>query len=244
MAYNKTQLNPDDAFERHVYHRDQFAHFLRWSFILDKIKPSAKQKILDYGCGISGNLAEVLYRNRHKAEKYLGLDIRKLDKARDKFKNVTWIDFKEADLVKDKLDIGNDWDIITSFEVIEHIGKHNTQLFLENIKQYMNKNTILYLSTPNYDEQVGAAENHIIDGEVGEFEFYELYAHLSKHFKVEKVYATFASQKDYRDELIDWKKDMFEQLNEYYDANLVSVIMAPLIQPQKGRNCLWVLKLK
>ena len=27
-VYNTTDLRPDQAFERHVFHRDQFAHYL------------------------------------------------------------------------------------------------------------------------------------------------------------------------------------------------------------------------
>ena len=37
---NWTQLNPETAFERHVFHRDQFAHYLRWTHLL---------KIIDIG---------------------------------------------------------------------------------------------------------------------------------------------------------------------------------------------------
>lgn len=241
--YNRTQLNPDQSFERHIYHRDQFAHYLRWSHILDVVKPNAKANILDFGSG-DGNLAEVLYRNRHKANKYLGLDIRKLDKARDKFKNVDWIEFKEHDLVEDDFNEGNDWDIITSFEVMEHIGKGNVGKFIQNILKHMNENTKLYVSTPNYDESVGAANNHIIDGVVCEFEFDELEAIFEKYFVIEKVYGTFASQKDYKNELVGWKKEMFEELNSYYDSDLVSVIMAPLMPAKLARNCLWVMRKK
>ena len=239
--YNRTQLNPDQSFERHIYHRDQFAHYLRWSHILDVVKPSKNMSILDFGCGIDGNLAEVLYRNRHKASKYLGLDIRKLEKATQKFKSVDWVSFKEYDLVGNNFNEGNDWDIITSFEVLEHIGKENADKFLNNVIKHMNSKTVFYLSTPNFDESVGAADNHIIDGVVGEFEFQELKALLEKSFFIKKIYGTFASQKDYKDHLIGWKKEMFEQLNDYYDSNLISVIMAPLMPPECARNCLWVL---
>ena len=71
--YNLTQLNPETTFERHVFHRDQFAHYLRWTHVLKKAKIG--QRILDYGSG-SGNLAEVFYRNRFKCERYVGLEFR------------------------------------------------------------------------------------------------------------------------------------------------------------------------
>ena len=59
-VYNTTDLRPDQAFERHVFHRDQFAHYLRWTHILKEAKIG--ESIVDFGCG-AANLLEVLYRN-------------------------------------------------------------------------------------------------------------------------------------------------------------------------------------
>ena len=50
--------------------------------------------------------------------------------------------------------------------------------------------------------------------------------------------------RDYKDSLTDWKKQAFEALKDYYDTNLVSVIMAPMVDASLARNCLWVLKKK
>lgn len=203
--------------------------------------------ILDFGCG-SGNLAEVLYRNRYKAKEYLGLDIRKntIKNNKEKFKKVSWIDFKEADLCKsiDDIVIHNNWDIIVCFEVMEHIGKNNAEKLLNNIKRYMNDDTILLLSTPNYDEKVGAAKNHIIDGKIGEFKYMELYRLLNDHFEIIDIFGTFASQKDYKSLLIGTSAgEIFNELKEYYDSNLLSVIFAPLF-PSHSRNILWRCKSK
>lgn len=41
----------------------------------------------------------------------------------------------------------------------------------------------------------------------------------------------------------EWQKEMFEGLRGYYDANLISNIMAPFF-PEQSRNTLWVLKRK
>lgn len=97
--YNKTQLHPENCLERHVFHRDQFAHIFRWTHVLKRAELG--MNILDVGCG-SGNLAELLYRNRYKSDLYLGLDIRKQTIAlnREKFKNVPWVKFEQADIVE------------------------------------------------------------------------------------------------------------------------------------------------
>ena len=137
--YNTTQLNPETSFEKHVFHRDQFAHYLRWSHVL-KIAEIG-MNILDFGCG-SGNIYEVFYRNKFAPKRFLGLDIRKqtIEKNKIKFPKAEWGD---EDLVNMKQNYGNDWDIITSFEVLEHIGKNNGDKFLQNIRLHSNDKTII-----------------------------------------------------------------------------------------------------
>lgn len=239
--YNKTQLTPQQEFERHIYHRDQFAHYLRWSHILKIAKIG--QSILDFGCG-SGEMLEVFYRNKFRPKRYLGLDIRQktIDENNAKFGKLDFAEFKQADLCAE-LDLGETFDIITCFEVLEHIGHANADAFLDNIAYHCNENTRVYLSTPNYDPAVGAAKNHIIDGEIGEWDHKELEAKLSEYFVIEKKYGTFASMKDYKHLLNDWQKEMFDALKDYYDTNLISVMMAPFF-PDQARNTLWVLKVR
>ncbi len=85
--YNKTQLTPQNEFEKHIYHRDQFAHYFRWTHVLKNAKIG--QKILDMGCG-SGEMIEVFYRNRYRPEKFIGIDIR--DKVPEKLKNLDFVE--------------------------------------------------------------------------------------------------------------------------------------------------------
>jgi hypothetical protein len=106
-----------------------------------------------------------------------------------------------------------------------------------------------YLSTPNYDEQVGAAGNHTYDSGDGrgvavqEYSHEELQTLIEKYFVIEKKFGTFASQRDYKPFMNDWQTEMFNSLNEYYDSNLVANLMAPMF-PEKSRNTLWVLRKK
>ena len=243
QGYNTTQLNPAQAMEKHIYHRDNFAHYLRWSHVLKNAKIG--QTILDFGCG-SGEMLELFYRNKYRPKQYLGLDIRQktIDENNEKFAKLDFAEFKAMDLCGE-IDLGQTFDIITCFEVIEHIGHANADAFLDNIAFHCNENTVVYLSTPNYDPQVGAAENHTLkDGEIGEWDHFELQDKLSEFFTIEHKYGTFASQKDYKEDLTDWRKPMYEELKKYYDSNLVANIMAPLVPAEHARNCLWVLKVK
>jgi 2-polyprenyl-3-methyl-5-hydroxy-6-metoxy-1,4-benzoquinol methylase len=248
--YNVTDLDPLATFERHVFHRDQFAHYFRWSHILKEIKQD--NKVVDFGCGNS-NLFEVLYRNRKRPSKYVGLDIRikQIEKSNEKWK-FDGVEFICEDLITlsngTKLNELNG-DIVCSFEVIEHVGKQNVHKFLSNFKECGNDNATFYLSTPNYDSKVGAADNHTYDSNDGrgiavqEFSHSELEDAINVHFNVVKKWGTFASIRDYQHLMNDWQIQMFNNLKDYYDVNLLSNIMAPFF-PEQSRNTLWVLNKK
>lgn len=243
QIYNKTQLTPQNEFERHIYHRDQFAHYFRWSHVLKNAKVG--QTILDFGCG-SGEMLEVFYRNKYRPEKYIGLDIRKqtIEQNSEKFKKLDFAEFRQADLCEE-IDLGETFDVITCFEVFEHIGHKNADAFLDNIAYHCNENTIVYLSTPNYDPRVGAANNHLLgpEKEIGEWDHAELEDKLSEFFIIEKKYGTFASIRDYKHLMNDWQKQMYDTLSAYYDTNILACLMAPMF-PDQSRNTLWVMKVK
>lgn len=258
--YNKTQLHPDIAFEKHVFHRDMVGHWLRWSFALNKLEIG--MNVLDFGCG-SGNMAEVMYRNRYKGNCYLGLDIRKqtIENNKEKFKDVPWINFKEADLATSDFKINmigvksekliQEWDLITCFEVVEHCGKQRVPQMLKNISKMMTKNTLLLISTPCYDEKTGAAGNHTYDSGDGrgvavhEMTYEEFKSMLEAEFKIDKKWGVFASVKDYKDHLHKYPglPEIYEKLKEYFDSNIISNLMAPLF-PEQSRNVLWECKIK
>lgn len=247
--YNTTDLSPDKSFERHVFHRDQFAHYLRWTHILKEARIG--ETICDFGCG-SGNLLEVLYRNRFKQAKYVGIDIREktVEQANEKFAKVDWAEFHAADLCKNYFDYESiQADKVCSFEVLEHVGKQNAHVFMQNFKACGNEDALYYISTPNFDERVGAAGNHTYDSGDGrgvavqEFSHEELTELFETHFDIVKKFGTFASVRDYKPLMNEWQTEMYEAIKEYYDANLVSNLMAPFF-PEHSRNTLWVLKRK
>lgn len=248
-VYNTTDLDPETTFERHVFHRDQFAHYLRWTHILKVSKIG--DTIVDFGCG-KGNLLEVLYRNKFKASKYTGIDIRKqtIGQAQEKYSKVDWAEFICDDLIIPKIDYNQlQADRVCSFEVMEHVGKQNADLFLQNMRDCGNENATYYVSTPNFDEKVGAAGNHTYDSgdergvDVQEFGHLELQDIFLKYFEIQEYFGTFASIRDYKPLMNDWQLQMFNAISQYYDSNLVSNIMAPLF-PAQSRNTLWVLKRK
>lgn len=239
LPYNMTQLHPEQTFERHVFHRDQFAHFLRWTRVLNLAEIG--MNILDVGCG-SGNLLEVFYRNRFRPKRYLGIDVRKrtIERLDERWSGkVDFASFRVLDVVTD-VPPRDDWDIIACFEVLEHIGKDRGSDFLGNVNRCMEEKTVFLLSTPVFDQKTGAAGNHIIEGQVGEWGFHELKSELERHFTIQDVHGTFASKRDVVPNLTPAQLEVYQQMGRYYDPNLMSVIFAPL-HPEHSRNCIWTL---
>lgn len=133
----------------------------------------------------------------------------------------------------------DEWpNIITSFEVVEHVEPGHAVDMLKAIYQILLKSRgVAFISTPNWDPGVGAADNH-----VNEMKHEALGAAIEAiGFKVDAVYGTFASIKDYKPLLErDGHLPLFNQLREYYDTNYLATIFAPLY-PRQARNALWQL---
>lgn len=243
--YNTTQLSPYDVAEKNgTIHRDYISHCFRWNYVVKNA--SIWEIVCDFWCG-TWSMGETLYRNKYKQNKYIWFDIKKssIEQAKKQFEKVEWMEFIEQDLINPTYDLQSiEADKVISFEVIEHVNKKNWDKFLENFRKCGKPWAIYYLSTPNYDENVWAADNHIYDWQVQEYKHEELQELIERYFTIEKKYGTFASQKDYKDTLTPELDLVYKQLKEYYDSNLVSVIMAPLIDAKLARNCLWVLRNK
>ncbi len=246
-GYNTTDLEPYDAIERNIVHRDMLSHIWRWSFVLKNAKSG--EDICDFGCG-KGNLMECFYRNKYAPKRYVGLDIRSatIEKNKEKFGKLGFADFYAVDLIKGPFDFkAIQASKVCSFECLEHVGKQNVDIFLTNFRDCGKDDAVYYLSTPCFNGS--AAGNHTYDSGDGrgvapqEFEHFELQAHLEKYFTIEKKFGTFASQSDYKPLMNEWQTKMFEALQTYYDTNLIANIMAPMF-PEQSRNCLWVLRRK
>lgn len=250
MDYNVTDLDPLKSFEKHVFHRDQFAHYLRWSKVIKDAKKRG-EVIVDFGAG-KCNLLEVMWRNHFHPDRYIALEYRmsQVMNAREKFKTVDWAEFHQQDIINPTMDFSKfQATMVVSFEVAEHVGKQNINAFLKNFKACGGPNATYYLSTPNYDSLVGAAANHTYDSGDGrgvapqEHDHFELQeAILAAGFEIVRKYGTFASQKDYVGTLTPAQLEVYDQLKDYYDTEVLATVMAPLVEPELARNCLWVLR--
>lgn len=262
--FDKTHLSIDIAEARGFIHRDYLAHCLRWSHVAKAAaKHPKEQRWLDIGCGKDQPLARLLYTNKMAPTEgyYLGVDLNKLE-PHSAFKNSSWqpmllggVDVLEALKVEKNelvlnhestnIDVNNLTTLlcsplptkVVSFEVLEHVNPAYCRKVIKFIEIVLREaKAEAYISTPCYDADTGAAANHINE---------MTYTALGALFEdlglgIAGVWGTFASQRDYLPHLNQAELEVFDRLKQYYDSNLLAIMLAPL-HPEHARNCLWQL---
>jgi 2-polyprenyl-3-methyl-5-hydroxy-6-metoxy-1,4-benzoquinol methylase len=249
---DKTHLSLDAAVNRGFLHRDYIAHVFRWTHVVKVITrlDHGALKILDVGCGVEQPLIRTMYTSRiypkiDQGGIYVGVDYNVLTKhpviegaVSLNAQIVGEVVFPSTYAEKTSgLGLPDKYDLAVSFEVLEHVEPAGTYAILKGIFDILEDDGIAILSTPCYDEQTGAADNH-----VNEMSYQGLGSMIeSLGFEVVKTYGTFASQKDYLPLMNPEQLRTFEALGHYYDSNVLSIIFAPMF-PQASRNCLWELR--
>lgn len=251
---DNTMLSVDQAEERGFIHRDYIAHCLRWTHVAKYLQRSGTYQtvnLLDIGCGKEVPLAKLMYSSRMNPTTgvYVGVDYNKLAYPEmfhtnkfplhllpqcifpDNFEAVKKL--REKEIGKE---LPNLYDVIVCFEVAEHVEPAQTLKLLKGIKEHLAPGGIAFMSTPCYDDSVGAAGNHVNEMSHTAFGAMIEYAGIS----VDNVYGTFASIRDYKYGMSKEQDVVFNQLREYYDTNYLATIFAPLF-PKHSRNCLWEL---
>lgn len=244
-SIDKTYLSVDMAEDRGFIHRDYIAHCLRWSHIIKHLQEGGRYKtarILDIGCGREFPLIKTLYSSRLIVESYCGVDYGPINPRPEPLLNKIPCQFFSHTNILDTQQSEGDkpFTTIVMLEALEHMEKSMGSKVLQHIQSFMVPETTFFLSTPCFDGTHKAA-NHVY-----EWGYEELFITLTElGFRIEGVWGTFASIKDYKGTLefhdLGLAK-VFDRLRAYYDVNLLSVIFAPLF-PGYSRNALWQLSL-
>lgn len=226
-------------------HRDYLAHCLRYTHMVKFLQQKKRHKthhLLDVGCGRKTPLPRMLFSMMmtHTTGSYTGVDYGGViwpetipKKAKFRMKLFERADFVDVKLPRKK------FDVITSFEVLEHVETAHAFAMMQRMRQVIKKNGHVFLSTPCYDAKMCAAKAHV--NEMTYLAFDALI--IAAGFRVEQVWGTFASQRDYKPSMYkyDGLESIFNQLKDYYSSEIVACMFAPLF-PQESRNCIWRLR--
>lgn len=139
---NKNKFQIDSIIPKDNFFENDPEHVNRYLFVSEFIKDKI---VLDAACGMGYGTK---YLSKF-AKKVVGVDI---DEKYIEFANKKYREEKLEFLTNDvmKINFSNEmFDIVTSFETIEHLTK--PEIFLEKISKVLKNNGKLFLSTPNWE---------------------------------------------------------------------------------------------
>ena len=244
-----TFLSLEQANKRGFLHRDYIAHCFRWSHVIKRFMERKRYdiaKILDIGCGRELPFAKTLYSSKMIPSFYTGIDAGPI--LPDSIEAVTRGKMNGKVQVFPQTLFSNKWALdhydtqagvdhvtdIICFEVAEHVEPAMLKDMLAGMLAIIDpKIGRLWISTPCWDYKSCAA-NH-----VNEMTYAAFGGMLREAgFRIEDVHGTFASISDYRPYMSAAQVEVFNDLREYYDSNVLATIFAPAF-PAQSRNCLW-----
>ena len=246
-----TYLSLEQAEDRGFLHRDYIAHCFRWSHVIKRLMQNQRYKsarILDIGCGRELPLAKTLYSSKMIPDLYVGIDAGPMNadavEAAKKGKMAPVVELHQNTCFSSKwaADIqgggARQFSDIVCFECAEHVEPDMLKDMLDGMKSLMGVGSRLWISTPCWDYKSCAA-NHVNEMTYGAFGAMLMQA----GFIIENNHGTFASMSDYVPKMNAAYKEVFDDLRDYYDSNVLSVIFAPMF-PAQSRNCLWELRIR
>lgn len=243
-VFDKTSLKAGNR--GYEVHRDYAAHFFRWSWATSWINNT--MSVLDVGCGQDQPLARLtVYASKLPGQLYQ-VDLNKIpDPQRRKWlKLYDETDFTDVDVQRQLwIDHGGPFDLVVSFEVIEHMIVDKGREMLVGMHRLVKDDGRVVVSTPVFNGR--AAKNHI-----HEYTVPELQGIMEEAgFEVVKRYGTFANYHDAKRGVTEWAQakgldaqpflDLYEELLEFHSHDALACFLAPII-PDHARNNVWVLR--
>jgi len=234
--FDQTQLK--STHHGKVVHRDYAAHFFRWGYATTYVH-QGETRILDIGCGQECPMARQLTKSVSSVPQiYVGVDLNKIQKK----PGTAWTNVEdEFNFIDDHEELaakyGRRFDLVTCFEVIEHMHRRDGLKLLGAVRALCSSDANFLLSTPVYNGRKMAA-NHI-----KEYTVQELTDLIEESgcWKVERRFGTFASWNDLKKVMTSHERGLYEELHRYYDHDVLSCFLAPKY-PDASRNNVWLLK--
>lgn len=168
--HDSVHLDPQDPFF--------LAHVARYWWVLERI---AGKKVADCATG-KGYGAYIMAQ---KAQSVLGFDLNEdsLRQAREIFGNhAPNLKYEKRNVLEFK-NSNEKFDVVSAFEIIEHIPPETTDDFLNGLAHALDpQNGVLYLSTPNHDVVVKSGV-HVPEFHINNFKSVELKKKLEEFFE-------------------------------------------------------------
>lgn len=249
--FDRTALRAER--EGYRVHRDYASHFFRWSWAVSRSSSigAADKTVLDFGCGRELPLLNVATHRSQLPRFYVGVDLNPL-------RELTASESKRA-AVYGRTDVTDaatwqllrnhhgQFDLITCFEVIEHMPVEDGWKLLWGANLLLKPGGEFLLSTPVFNGK--AASNHVHEYTVDELNWYVTAA----GFEVVARYGTFANVRDVKPAMRKWYDErnmlncydsfekLWDELAKFHSSDVLATFVAPVI-PDAARNNVWRLR--
>jgi 2-polyprenyl-3-methyl-5-hydroxy-6-metoxy-1,4-benzoquinol methylase len=232
--FNTTQLKSTG--HGATLHRDYSAHFFRWSFVRRHIEKGCR--VLDVGCGQELPLYKILTSalGAYRPASYTGVDLNLITK-KPTSQNIDVKIFDKFNVVDRPNELSKcGYDVITCFEVIEHMSVADGLKLLKIFKELLAPKGRIFLSTPVFNGS--AAKNHIHEYTIAELSD----AINTAGLRWTRRYGTFMNISNFKT-MAEVHQITCEALGQYFDDDALSCIFAVLC-PDRARNNLWIITAK
>lgn len=138
------------------------------------------KKVLDAGCGLGYG---AYHMSINGAKEVIGIDLSKNNilNASSRFAN-TNLRFIQMDVTNMAFD-ERSFDLVTNFEVLEHIPYSSTNLFMEEVTRILGDNGKFIISTPNRDVYSFGSKISKTPGHINELSAQEFIELMKRYFK-------------------------------------------------------------
>jgi len=157
-----------------------YEHWHRYAFALSLV---AGKHVLDAACGEGFGAA--LLAAKAASVQAIDIDGASIEHAKTRYASSGNLQFHQADVTSLDHLPAESFDVITSFETLEHVMEHDR--LLAGFHRLLKKDGVLLISTPdkkNYTDATGVVNPH----HVRELYFEEFSELLEKHFPARKIY--------------------------------------------------------
>lgn len=213
-------------------HKDYLGHCFRWGFVSRFV--NRQSRILDAGCGEELPMMHSLGGANPNTvpELYIGVDMNPLPDPRRKWACTYGnTDIAEPDEVACMQSLFDDFNLVVSLEVYEHIAPHLSLAYLEALRELISDDGKLILSTPVYCHSFKMARNHI-----NERTKWEIEDDLHRAgFKIVGQYGTFGNYRDIKKMLTPQELAGFEAQRAFYGDDVLGCYLSPRF-PEASRN--------
>lgn len=230
-TFDQTFLDTDTD----VIHRDYIAHALRWGFSKRNFIVHEVTGVLDVGCGPTRPMLLVLFGGIGAfplAKRYVGVDLNKIKPTQHK-RSTLYQEFNFIERVEELRKKEGAFELITNFEVIEHMPIAKGQELLVAMKRMLAPGGRILLSTPVYDGKARAA-NHIHEHTISELTGLIDQAGL----KVVNRWGTFANYNDIKKVAAPEHLQTLNDIRSWFGNEVAACFLAPLY-PDQSRNNFW-----